>query len=147
MTKAELVEIISEETGVNKKDTGLIVNLIMENIGQALINGDKVELRGFGSFKVKTRQARLARNPRTGADVQVEAKQVPFFKASNDLKARLNEKNGWQAKSLLSKRLSVLILTSRLTDAGSSGSFASVCPARIQIRSITVLIGKAGRYA
>ncbi len=94
MTKAELVEIISEETGVNKKDTGLIVNLIMENIGQALVKGDKVELRGFGSFKVKTRQARLARNPRTGADVQVEAKQVPFFKASNDLKARLNEKDG-----------------------------------------------------
>jgi integration host factor subunit beta len=94
MTKAELVEIISEETGINKKDTGLIVNHIMENIGQALIDGDKVELRGFGSFKVKTRNARLARNPRTGADVQVEAKRVPFFKASNDLKARLNEKDG-----------------------------------------------------
>lgn len=94
MTKAELVEIISEETGVNKKDTGVIVNLIMENIGQALVKGDKVELRGFGSFKIKTRQARLARNPRTGAQVQVEAKRVPFFKASNDLKHRLNEKDG-----------------------------------------------------
>ena len=94
MTKAELVEIISEETGVNKKDTGIIVNLIMENIGQALVSGDKVELRGFGSFKVKTRRARLARNPRTGDSVDVPAKRVPFFKASNELKACLNKKDG-----------------------------------------------------
>lgn len=93
MTKAELVENISEETGVNKKDTGIIVNLIMENIGQALVDGDKVELRGFGSFKVKTRRSRLARNPRTGESVNVPAKRVPFFKASNDLKASLNQKD------------------------------------------------------
>lgn len=91
MTKAELVEIISQETGVNKKDTGLIVNHIMENIGQALVQGDKVELRGFGSFKVKTRRSRLARNPRTGDSVDVPAKRVPFFKASNELKGRLNK--------------------------------------------------------
>jgi integration host factor subunit beta len=91
MTKAELVEIISTETGVNKKDTGTIVNHIMENIGQALVQGDKVELRGFGSFKVKTRRARLARNPRTGDSVDVPAKRVPFFKASNELKGRLNK--------------------------------------------------------
>jgi integration host factor subunit beta len=93
MTKAELVEIISQETGVSKKDTGLIVNIIMENIGQALVGGDKVELRGFGSFKVKTRRARLARNPRTGASVDVPAKKVPYFKASNELKGRLNGKD------------------------------------------------------
>ena len=91
MTKAELVEIIAQETGVNKKDTGVIVNLIMENIGQSLVQGDKEELRGFGSFKVKTRRARLARNPRTGDSVDVPAKRVPFFKASNELKARLNK--------------------------------------------------------
>jgi integration host factor beta subunit len=93
MTKAELVEIISQQTGVSKKDTGLIVNLIMENIGQALVSGDKVELRGFGSFKVKTRRARLARNPRTGAAVNVPAKRVPYFKSSNELKGRLNNKD------------------------------------------------------
>jgi integration host factor subunit beta len=90
MTKAELVEIISQQTGVSKKDTGVIVNLIMDNIGQALISGDKVELRGFGSFKVKTRRARLARNPRTGDSVDVPAKRVPYFKSSNELKGRLN---------------------------------------------------------
>ncbi len=91
MTKAELADIISWQTGVSKKDTGTIINLILENISEALMRGDKVELRGFGSFKVKTRRARQARNPRTGEAVQVPAKRVPFFKTSNDLKARLNK--------------------------------------------------------
>ena len=58
-----------------------------------LVGGDKVELRGFGSFKVKTRRARLARNPRTGAAVNVPAKRVPYFKSSNELKGRLNNKD------------------------------------------------------
>jgi integration host factor beta subunit len=90
MTKAELVETIASQTGVSKKDTGLVVNLILENIGRALVSEDKVELRGFGSFKIKNRRARTARNPRTGAAVMVPAKKVPYFKASNELKARLN---------------------------------------------------------
>jgi len=90
MTKAELVEMIGKATGISKKDTGTIVNLILENIGRALISNDKVELRGFGSFKVKQRRRRLARNPRTGEAVEVPQKRVPYFKASNELKARLN---------------------------------------------------------
>lgn len=90
MTKAELVERIADRTGVSKKDTGIIVNMILENIGVALTDGDKVELRGFGSFKVKSRRSRVARNPRTGDSVAVPAKQVPYFKASNELKGRLN---------------------------------------------------------
>ncbi|HPF33906.1 MAG TPA: HU family DNA-binding protein [Candidatus Krumholzibacteria bacterium] len=90
MTKAELVERIADRTGVSKKDTGIIVNMILENISVALTDGDKVELRGFGSFKVKSRRSRTARNPRTGDSVAVPAKQVPYFKASNELKGRLN---------------------------------------------------------
>jgi len=90
MTKAELVEMIAAETGISKKDTGIIVNLILENIGHALVSSDKVELRGFGSFKVKQRRSRLARNPRTGSSVDVPSKRVPYFKASNELKGRLN---------------------------------------------------------
>lgn len=90
MTKAELVERIADRTGVSKKDTGIIVNMILENISTALTDGDKVELRGFGSFKVKSRRSRVARNPRTGDSVAVPAKQVPYFKASNELKGRLN---------------------------------------------------------
>ena len=93
MTKAELIEVISGETEVSKKDIGTVVNLIMDNIGQALVDGDKVELRGFGSFKIKNRRSRLARNPRTGDAVQVPAKRVPYFKVSNELKARLNKKD------------------------------------------------------
>ena len=68
----------------------IIVNMILENISVALTDGDKVELRGFGSFKVKSRRSRTARNPRTGDSVAVPAKQVPYFKASNELKGRLN---------------------------------------------------------
>jgi integration host factor subunit beta len=90
MTKAELVELIAGGTGISKKDTGIVVNLILDNIGKALEAGDKVELRGFGSFKVKSRRSRLARNPRTGDSVDVPSKQVPYFKASNELKAKLN---------------------------------------------------------
>ncbi|MFT7698732.1 MAG: integration host factor subunit beta, partial [Candidatus Krumholzibacteriia bacterium] len=87
------VDVISWETGVRKKDTGMIVNLILENISKSLVRGDKVELRGFGSFKVKTRRARAARNPRTGESVQVPAKKVPFFKISNEIKARLKDQD------------------------------------------------------
>ena len=90
MTKAELVDLITGGTGLNRRDTVTVVNLIMENIGNALATGDKVELRGFGSFKVKSRRSRLARNPRTGDSVDVPAKRVPYFKASNELKERLN---------------------------------------------------------
>ncbi len=91
MTKAELVEVIAAKTGVSKKDTGVVVNLILENISRALESSDKVELRGFGSFKVKSRRSRTARNPRSGDSVMVPAKLVPYFKASNELKARLND--------------------------------------------------------
>jgi len=91
MTKAELVDIISWQTGVTKKDTSSIINLILENITEALVAGDKVELRGFGSFKVKTRRPRNARNPRTGEAVQVPAKRVPYFKISNEVKRRMVE--------------------------------------------------------
>jgi len=90
MTKADLVEEISKATGLNKKDTSIIVNEVINNICRALAEGDKVELRGFGSFKVKERRARQARNPRTGAGVFVPAKLVPYFKASNELKSRVN---------------------------------------------------------
>jgi len=89
MTKAELVDIISWQTGITKKDTSSIINLVLDNITDALVAGDKVELRGFGSFKVKTRRPRNARNPRTGEAVQVPAKRVPFFKISNEVKRRM----------------------------------------------------------
>ena len=90
MTKADLVEEISSSVNLSKKDTGIVVNLVLDNISMALSRGDKVELRGFGSFRVKQRRGRRARNPRTGTSVYVPAKLVPFFKASNELKAQVN---------------------------------------------------------
>lgn len=91
MTKADLVEAIAQGTGLSKKDTGVVVDLILENVSRALCEGDKVELRGFGSFKVKERRSRKARNPRTGAAVDVPAKLVPYFKASNELKELVDQ--------------------------------------------------------
>jgi len=90
MTKADLVEEISARVNLSKKDTGIVVNLVLDNISLALSRGDKVELRGFGSFRVKQRCSRRARNPRTGTSVAVPAKLVPFFKASNELKSLVN---------------------------------------------------------
>ncbi|HZL84060.1 MAG TPA: HU family DNA-binding protein [Candidatus Krumholzibacteria bacterium] len=90
MTKADLVETIALSTGLSKKDTNVVVNGILENISKALSEGDKVELRGFGSFKVKQRRSRRARNPRTGSAVDVPSKLVPYFKASNELKDKVN---------------------------------------------------------
>ncbi|MCB9515235.1 MAG: HU family DNA-binding protein [Candidatus Krumholzibacteriia bacterium] len=90
MTKADLVEEISTRVTLSKKDTGIVVNLVLDNISMALSRGDKVELRGFGSFRVKQRRSRRARNPRTGTSVFVPAKLVPFFKASNELKSLVN---------------------------------------------------------
>ncbi|MBT3317611.1 integration host factor subunit beta [bacterium] len=91
LTKAELVELIAKDSGVNNNDTAAIVNQIIQNISNALVSGDKVDLRGFGSFKVKTMAARNARNPKTGAKVKVPAKKVPFFKCSNELINQVNK--------------------------------------------------------
>jgi len=90
VTKADIVERIAEKTGLNKKETFLVVDLMIEDIKKALSEGDKIELRGFGSFKVKKRNPRKARNPRTGETVSVPAKLVPFFKVSKALKEKVN---------------------------------------------------------
>ena len=86
MTKADLVEKISDKIGLTKKQTELVVNTILDSITNALANGHKVELRGFGSFRVRRRNPRLGRNPKSGAKVEVPAKQVPFFKTGKELR-------------------------------------------------------------
>ncbi len=86
MVKAELISQVSHELNMGKKEVALIVNTVFETISQSLIQGDKVEIRGFGSFRIKQRRERLGRNPRTGEPVNVPAKRVPCFKAGKDLK-------------------------------------------------------------
>lgn len=91
MTKADLVERIAAKVELSKKDSETVVNTVFRCIIEALAQGDKVELRGFGSFRTRKRQPRLGRNPKTGAKVQVPEKQVPFFKPGKNLKKLVNE--------------------------------------------------------
>lgn len=90
MTKAELIEEVSKVVNLTKKETETIVNTIFENITEALVRGDKVELRGFGSFRIRHRQSRKGRNPKTGTTVDVPEKRVPFFKVGKRLRELVN---------------------------------------------------------
>ncbi|MCK0167550.1 integration host factor subunit beta [Jannaschia sp. S6380] len=91
MIRSELIQKIAEENPhLYQRDVEKIVNTIFEEIIDALADGNRVELRGFGAFSVKQRDARTGRNPRTGEAVQVEEKHVPFFKAGKLLRDRLN---------------------------------------------------------
>lgn len=92
MIKSELVQKMHHKyPHLYQQDLERIVNLILEEIISTMKNGDRVELRGFGSFAVKARDARQGRNPRTGATVQVSAKRTPAFKTGKELRARLNK--------------------------------------------------------
>ena len=86
MTKADIVEQIAAKTGLTKTDTALVVEGVLEALKDALITGNTVEIRGFGTFKIKKRAARRARNPRTGEPVNIPEKFVPTFKPSRELK-------------------------------------------------------------
>ena len=93
MIRSELIQKIADENpNLFQRDVERIVNTIFEEITDALANGDIVELRGFGAFSVKTRDARVGRNPRTGEAVSVDKKKVPFFKTGKLLRDRLNGK-------------------------------------------------------
>ena len=92
MTKSELIQRIAElNPHLYHRDVERIVTTIFDEISDALARGDRVELRGFGAFSVKRRDARIGRNPRTGAAVHVAEKHIPFFKTGKLLRERLNE--------------------------------------------------------
>jgi len=92
MTKSELIQRIAElNPHLYQRDVERIVSTIFDEIADALARGDRVELRGFGAFSVKQRGARIGRNPRTGAAVQVAEKWIPFFKTGKQLRERLND--------------------------------------------------------
>lgn len=94
MIKSELVQLITDKNPhLYQRDVENIVNAILDEITDALANGNRVELRGFGAFSVKNRPARTGRNPRTGASVHVDEKWVPFFKTGKDLRERLNNQD------------------------------------------------------
>jgi integration host factor subunit beta len=91
MTKSDLVEEVSRVSDLTKKDAELIVETVFQNIIRALHGGDKVELRGFGSFRLRKRESRTGRNPKTGDRVDVPPKQVPYFKPGKELKDLINQ--------------------------------------------------------
>ena len=94
MTKADLVEEVSKVTELTRKDSEVIVDTLFESVIKALKAGDKLEVRGFGSFRVRQRNARIGRNPKTGEKVEVPAKRVPYFKPSKEMKDLINDGSG-----------------------------------------------------
>lgn len=91
MTKSELVGAVAElRTDLTRKHAELVVNTIFDSMKDALRDGDRIEIRGFGSFQVRTRSSRLGRNPKTGEAVDIDQKRVPFFKVGKELRERVN---------------------------------------------------------
>jgi len=97
MTKAELIEEVSRVVEMTRKDSEVIVEAILDSVVKALRSGDKIEIRGFGSFRTRQRQPRVGRNPKTGARVDVPAKRIPYFKPSKELKDLVNRDHGNEA--------------------------------------------------
>jgi nucleoid DNA-binding protein len=100
ITKKDLVEKISDHTGLTQVDTKIVVETFLEAVSRALQSGKNIEIRGFGRFKIKKKKARMARNPRTNVHIQVPAGFKPVFEASKELKKRINNsylKNNPQA--------------------------------------------------
>ena len=94
MNKSDLIlKILESEPNLFKKDASKIVNVFFDTISEAISRGERVELRGFGVFDVKEREARIARNPKNGEAVAVPAKKVPFFRMGKDMKGRINKNN------------------------------------------------------
>ena len=90
MTKAELIEDVSQAAELSRKDSETIVETLFSSIVSSLRSGDKIEIRGFGSFRTRQRKPRIGRNPKTGARVDVPAKKIPYFKPSKELKDLVN---------------------------------------------------------
>jgi len=90
VTKADLIEEVTRVTELPRKDSELVVDTIFDSIIAALQTSDKIEIRGFGSFRTRQRRGRTGRNPKTGAKVEVPPKKIPFFKPSKELKDFVN---------------------------------------------------------
>lgn len=90
MTKADLIEGVSQAVEMSRKDSEVIVETVFDSIVKSLRSGDKIEIRGFGSFRTRERKPRVGRNPKTGARVDVPAKKIPYFKPSKELKDVVN---------------------------------------------------------
>src|SRR5204863_2762698 len=94
MTKAELVDEVARVVQLTKKQAETIVNIVFDSIVDSLRSGQKIELRGFGSFRLRSRKSRTGRNPKTGEKVEVPSKKIPYFKPGKELKELINKAMG-----------------------------------------------------
>src|SRR2546430_9999570 len=117
LTKADLIEEVLRITELPRKESETIVETIFDSIIESLQQGQKIEIRGFGSFRTRERRGRIGRNPKTGAKVEVPAKKIPFFKPSKELKDFVNS-----AEAQASDRKST-----RLNSSHSQISYAVFC--------------------
>ena len=100
MTKADLIEEVSRVAELTRKDSEVIVETIFDSVVRTLRSGDKIEIRGFGSFRTRQRKPRVGRNPKTGDRVEVPPKKIPFFKPSKELKDMVNREGGTAAQAV-----------------------------------------------
>lgn len=91
MNKSELVQSLADKISVSAEEAALIVDTFFDSMREAMLRGDRIEIRGFGSFKIKQYDGYIGRNPKTGESVQVKPKKMPFFKAGKGLLDYLNE--------------------------------------------------------
>lgn len=100
MTKADLIDGVSQAVGMTRRDSEIVVETIFDSIAKALRASEKIEIRGFGSFRTRQRKPRIGRNPKTGARVEVPSKTVAYFKPGKELKERINATKPEQEPSL-----------------------------------------------
>lgn len=99
MTKSELIEAVAAKvSNFSRKDIEIIVDTLFDSMSTSLSKGDKVEIRGFGSFKIKEREGRQGRNPKSGENIFIESKRVPFFKAGKEIRERINNETEGETK-------------------------------------------------
>jgi integration host factor subunit beta len=121
MTKAELVEDVARAAELTKKDAERLVEIVFESIIETLNQGEKIELRGFGSFRVRERGARRGRNPKTGDPVDIPAKRVPYFKPGKEMKELINEDSSADGSSSSNLSSSPTETTDNLPVSGPEG--------------------------
>ena len=123
MTKAELIEEVSKVVEMTRKDSETIVETIFDSIVNSLHKGEKIEIRGFGSFRTRQRQPRVGRNPKTGTRVEVPSKRIPYFKPSKELRDLVN--HGAESPNAHSEQPEIAVEpepASVLTNNNGSGS-------------------------
>ncbi len=92
MTKADIIRVLADQVGLTRREAAAVLGIVLDGVVDAIREGEKVELRGFGSFRTRKRQARAGRTPRTGAQVEVPPKVVPYFKPGKQLRETLGGK-------------------------------------------------------